>query len=269
MVSFLHELPRVRTEDVLNPSPKNFKSLEIREILAAAGAGAGAVQVPAEARCPVPKSRKARVWHFVNSIMEYRGNWMNEQKGSLMMVSSIIATCTFQAAIAPPGGVWQNDTTMDMKGYCKNSTDSMCSAGKAVLSYYYPGEYYEFMKYNMVSFLGSLVVLFLVISGFPLSHKFCLWLLCLVMSGTVTCLGFTFFKAMWLVVPSHMTNHYDELKNGLYIVWAVTACIVGLFLLVRMCFWLKRFVPKGAWFTTLKLDRADSSGHARKPEPLC
>ncbi|OWM79268.1 hypothetical protein CDL15_Pgr003440 [Punica granatum] len=319
MVRFLLELPRVRTEvinitnrmgftvlDVLNHSPKDIKSLEICEVLAATGAGAGAgaetvllsqprltltaekraeagaVQVPAEAQVLVPKSWKARVWHFVKQIMEYSGDWMNDTKGSLMMVSSIIATCTFQAAIAPPGGVWQNDTTT-ATGACSNR---VCVAGNAVLAYYYPDRYYEFMKYDMVSFLGSLVVLFLVISGFPLSNKFCLWLLCLVMSGTVTCLGYTFFKAMWLVVPGHMISKYNELKDGLYWVWAVTAGIVGLFLFVRMCYWLGRFEYKDAWrrlrrlgpsalklvvdsSTHWKSHRADSSGRASKPELLC
>ncbi|PKI50224.1 hypothetical protein CRG98_029297 [Punica granatum] len=282
MVRFLLELPRVRTEvinitnrmgftvlDVLNHSPKDFKSLEICEVLAATGAGAGAgaetvllsqprltltaekraeagaVQVPAEAQVLVPKSWKARVWHFVKQIMEYSGDWMNDTKGN-----------------------------------------RVCVAGNAVLAYYYPDRYYEFMKYDMVSFLGSLVVLFLVISGFPLSNKFCLWLLCLVMSGTVTCLGYTFFKAMWLVVPGHMISKYNELKDGLYWVWAVTAGIVGLFLFVRMCYWLGRFEYKDAWrrlrrlgpsalklvvdsSTHWKSHRADSSGRASKPELLC
>ncbi|PKI39300.1 hypothetical protein CRG98_040356 [Punica granatum] len=121
-------------------------------------------------------------------IMEYRGDWMNDTKGSLMMVSSIIATCTFQAAIAPP-----------------------------------------------------------------------------VMSGTVTSLGLTFFKAMWLVVPDHVIEKYNWSKDKLYWVWKVTACIVGLFLLLRMCSWLKRFVHKVAWRRLLRLG---PNGRASKPEPL-
>ncbi|OWM79256.1 hypothetical protein CDL15_Pgr003428 [Punica granatum] len=85
------------------------------------------------------------------------------------MVSSIIATCPFQAAIALPGGVWQNDTNMAMAGPCSDS--EVCAAGNAVLAYYSPEKYYDFMKYNMVSFLESLVVLFLVISGFPIEKQ--------------------------------------------------------------------------------------------------
>ncbi|OWM79266.1 hypothetical protein CDL15_Pgr003438 [Punica granatum] len=315
MVRFLLGLPRVRTEvinitngmdftvlDVLNHSPKDFKSLEIRETLAAAraraGAGAaaetvvlrprltrgaakrdvdGAVEVPAEAQVPAPKAWKTRVWHFVKQIMEYRGDWMNDTRGSLMTVSSIIATCTFQAAIAPPGGVWQNDTTTAIGGACSNSR--VCVAGTAVLAHYYPGTYFDFMKYSMVSFLGSLVVLFLVISGFPLNNKFCLWFLSLVMSGTVVFLGFTFFAAMTLVVPGGIIASYTKFKNDLYIVWAVTAGIVGLFLFARMWSWLERFKNKDGWTWLLVVDscahwkshRADSSGRASKPEPepLC
>ncbi|OWM79258.1 hypothetical protein CDL15_Pgr003430 [Punica granatum] len=188
MVRFMLELPRVRTEvinitngmdfsvlDVLNHSPKDFKSLEIREILAAARARAGAaaetvvlrpsltrgaakrdvdgaVEVPVEAQVPVPKAWKTRLGHFVTQIMEYRGDWMNDTKGSLMMVSSIIATCTFQAAIAPPGGVWQNDTNTSVAEESPCTNSNVCVAGNAVSAYYYPHEYSDFMMYNMVSF---------------------------------------------------------------------------------------------------------------------
>ncbi|OWM79264.1 hypothetical protein CDL15_Pgr003436 [Punica granatum] len=118
----------------------------------------------------------------------------------------------------------------------------------------------------MLSFLGSLVILFQVKSGFPLSNKFCPWILCLVMSATVICLGYTFLSAMRLVVPDRMQSHYQELSKGLHIVWTVTAGIVRLFLLVRMCPWLKRFVHKDASRRLLKLG---PDGRANKPEPLC
>ncbi|PKI31980.1 hypothetical protein CRG98_047626 [Punica granatum] len=292
-VRFLLELPRVRTEvinitngmdftvlDILNHSPRDFRNLEIGEILAAARAKAGAavetdvlrprltrgavksdvdgaVEVPAEAQAQVPKAWKTRVWHFVKQIMDYRGDWMNDTRGSLMMVASIIATITFQAAIAPPGGVWQNDTIEASRGPC-GKENIVCVAGNAVLAYYYPDKYYIFMRWNMISFIGSLMVLFLLISGFPLSNKFCLWLLSLAMCATVTSLGYTFFKAMWLVVPDHLIPQYDGLKYDVYCVWAVMTGIVGLFLFIRMCYWLRRFKYKAAWRRLLRLGPSTS-----------
>ncbi|CAJ1950853.1 unnamed protein product [Sphenostylis stenocarpa] len=37
-------------------------------------------------------------------------NWMEDKRGSLMVVATVIATMTFQIAINPPGGVWQAKT---------------------------------------------------------------------------------------------------------------------------------------------------------------
>ncbi|OWM79260.1 hypothetical protein CDL15_Pgr003432 [Punica granatum] len=63
--------------------------------------------------------------------MDYRGDWMNDTRGSLMMVAIIIATITFAA----PGGVWQNDTIEALNGPGSND-GIVCVAGNAVLAYY-------------------------------------------------------------------------------------------------------------------------------------
>jgi len=60
-----------------------------------------------------------------------KGNWIEEMRGSLMIVATVIASLTFQIAINPPGGVWQQDTT-DTLGCAKNQT---CKAGTSVLAF--------------------------------------------------------------------------------------------------------------------------------------
>lgn len=243
--------------DVLNHAPKDFKILEIRGLLVAEkGAETirpihptlsanrmrdedGAAEVPAKVQEQAQESWILRrwvwaVWPLLEKLMEYKGDWMNETKGAPMMVSSIIATVTFAAAIAPPGGVWQEDTTYS----CDNSpscqicnNESICYAGSAVLGSYYPYDYIRFMKYDMTSFISALVVLFLLMSGFPLNNKFCLWLLSLAMCVTVSFLGRTFLLAMWLTIPYEMMSDFDRWKTVSYDVWRATVCAVALCLL--------------------------------------
>ncbi|XWS17454.1 hypothetical protein CRYUN_Cryun33cG0069300 [Craigia yunnanensis] len=43
-------------------------------------------------------------------------DWLDRKRSALMVVASLIATVAFQAAITPPGGVWQEDETVDEKG---------------------------------------------------------------------------------------------------------------------------------------------------------
>lgn len=89
----------------------------------------------------------------------------------------------------------------------------------------------RFMKYNMTSFISALVVLFLLMSGFPLNNKFCLWLLSLAMCVTVSFLGRTFLLAMWLTIPYEMMSDFDRWKTVSYDVWRATVCAVALCLL--------------------------------------
>ncbi|RHN47594.1 putative PGG domain-containing protein [Medicago truncatula] len=37
-----------------------------------------------------------------------QGNRMEQMRGSLMVVATVMASLTFQIAINPPGGVWQS-----------------------------------------------------------------------------------------------------------------------------------------------------------------
>ena len=55
----------------------------------------------------------ARKWHL--PILAY-DDWVKDNHGSIMVVSTVITTITFQQAISPPGGLWQaNVNDMQVK----------------------------------------------------------------------------------------------------------------------------------------------------------
>jgi hypothetical protein len=59
-----------------------------------------------------------------------QGNWMEQMRGSLMVVATVIASLTFQIAINPPGGVWQSNT--NTQDGC--APDQTCKAGTSVIA---------------------------------------------------------------------------------------------------------------------------------------
>ncbi|KAK7276515.1 hypothetical protein RIF29_17655 [Crotalaria pallida] len=60
-----------------------------------------------------------------------QSNWMEQMRGNLMLVATVIATMNFQIAINPPGGVWQSNTG-SQQGCAPNK---ICKAGTSVLAF--------------------------------------------------------------------------------------------------------------------------------------
>ncbi|KAF1897686.1 hypothetical protein Lal_00032443 [Lupinus albus] len=71
-------------------------------------------------------------WHRkLTRYQNYQSDWMEQMRGTLMLVSTVIATMSFQVAINPPGGVWQSDSNTRM-GCVPNTT---CKAGTSVIAF--------------------------------------------------------------------------------------------------------------------------------------
>ena len=101
----------------LEHGPTNFKSLIIRNILMDAGLEGGNTQdnlsPPSitivdnheSAKLAQPSKKRRNLLEF----LKYKGDWIEETHGAVMVVATVITTITFQPAISPPG-CWENKT---------------------------------------------------------------------------------------------------------------------------------------------------------------
>ncbi|KAL4625530.1 hypothetical protein ACB092_05G033200 [Castanea dentata] len=172
-------------------------------------------------------------WKKLLKHLRDKGDWINESRGTLMVVATVITTITFQPAINPPGGVWQTDVR-DSHQASGCSQDNICEAGTSVIAYKRENEYFTFMICNTVSFSASLCIIFLLISGFPLRNKVCMGFLTLSMCTTLTFLAAAYLFAFIMLVPYQADYYYDNFpyKAMLIIVGCVEFSLIAVISMV-------------------------------------
>lgn len=77
----------------------------------------------------------------------------------VLMTSMMIAGMAFQAAISPPGGVWQDDNPPH-------------KAGTAIMASRYPLAHKRFVEANKAAFVSSIVTIVLCAHGLRVTHAF-------------------------------------------------------------------------------------------------
>lgn len=172
-------------------------------------------------------------------LQQHQGNWIEETPGTLMVVATVIGTMTFQSALNPPGGVWQENTHAG--GYTCTAY-GICKAGTAIVGYDWSEDYVKFMSFNTVSFFASLCVVLVLICGFPIKNKVIMWILTIAnaMIVAVTFMLLTYMWALGLVTPGHM--YYDAYRLLGYILgtaWGVILVVVALTQIARFVFWIE------------------------------
>ncbi|KAF5480463.1 hypothetical protein F2P56_001211, partial [Juglans regia] len=229
--------------DVSETCHRDFKYLKIQDILKAAGVGRSkdlnSPLLPAlhdeEAQSAQPiieeqpaLSRFRKWWRYFYLCrwfkhLKSRGNWIDETRGTLMLVATVIATVTFQAGLNPPGGVWQQD-----------SNDGTVRAGTSIFQSHMNSDgidryYYElFLYFNTTSFVAALSVLLVVISGFPLRNKFFIWFLTLTMFIAIGTMALSYFRALYLVNPTYFEAEY------LPLIYSVVLLVSGAIHIIRL-----------------------------------
>ncbi|KAL3747178.1 hypothetical protein ACJRO7_016025 [Eucalyptus globulus] len=186
--------------DIVEYLPKDFKVIELRELLVQVGA-LRAIRFPAstthlasvappstntppvEAVPPLSLSGEIR-----KQEEDKHKKWIEKKRDSLMITATVIAAMAYQAGISPPGGVWDNDQ--------KDNSTILYYAGTPIMAANDPKGYPMFWTYNTISFLASLSTIFLLISGFPLGKKVLMWILMATMWVTIIFTALTYLQSM-------------------------------------------------------------------------
>ncbi|XP_061999170.1 ankyrin repeat-containing protein BDA1-like [Rosa rugosa] len=264
-ITYLVSLPAISKNlvnnvvlDSLEYGPGDFRSLEIQQILMDAcinknEKGKYQQQVfsttpplppPSQSTIVGERTNKTglpRLWMKLMQRLNYdKGDhWLDEMRGMLMVVATMISTMTFQVAINPPGGVWQKYEERFTIGKFEYCTKELCYPGTAVLGYVWEELMREFIKCNTISFVAFLGVTILLISGFPLTNRICIWFLSMAMCIAITFAGLTYITGVFMVMPDCVAFWVDtEYRKSVSLVWIVLLAMVGAFHTFRFLTWL-------------------------------
>ncbi|PON96207.1 Transmembrane protein [Trema orientale] len=211
------------------------------------------------------KSKLAKRWgKWVEYLKENHKNDLSQKThNSLMVVATVIASMTFQTAISPPGGVWQDNTIDNHKNPDFDCSENhTCIAGTAIFAYsdVWRDDYITFAAFNSVSFLASLAVILLLISGLPLRNKFGTWALTMAMCVTLAFTGLTFLQGLYLVTPDDIMNSMNPIFNLPIYMWIGLLGLIGFFHTIRFVSWVL-FVKKLRPNFGIRLFYDSLSGH--------
>ncbi|KAK7355635.1 hypothetical protein VNO80_14895 [Phaseolus coccineus] len=261
-IKYLLTVPEMRTAaralneagltnfEVLERGPSDFITQKIEHMLTEAGVQSITAQqgsssspriIPTQ---PPQESKRRKLWETLwLEYLQYRPNWIEEKRGSLMVVATVIATMTFQSVISPPGGVWQEDT---FSGGLNCSSSGICKAGTAVLAYDLTEEgYVTFATFNTISFFSSLCVVVMLVSGLRLDNKPMMWMLITALFLALTSMSHTYVSAQRLVTPHHLAHKVDTMNMSLSTIWIIITGVVLLFHVLHLViFCAKKFQVK-------------------------
>lgn len=227
---------------LLEDCPKDFNSFAIRNMLLDAGARVEKVNDASES-IEIAQSRNKR-WKKWWKHLKYQGDWVEENRGSIMIVATVITTLTFQQMANPPGGVWQTGgkvTTFE-------NVNITVDAGTSVIGSYDKWTYLLFMTFNAISFITSVIVTFLLISGFPIKNKFCMSLLTVALCTTLAFVVITYLAANYMVTPSSVYEckhkEFTLIQKGVLGSLVAVISLVFLICLIRFLVWVGRKIKK-------------------------
>lgn len=163
----------------------------------------------------------------------YDGSWVEETRGALMVLSTVIITMTFQPTISPPGGLWQaNSKEGETCGV------NPCLTGKSVLASTSKVNFTGFMFYNTLSFSCSVATIFLLMHGATLRKHFSLVILAFCMSVNLVSLSLEYVAAIYQITPDHVYEEgYNFIVRPIYIiVWVIALAL--LYHAMRFAYWV-------------------------------
>ncbi|PPD66183.1 hypothetical protein GOBAR_DD36939 [Gossypium barbadense] len=121
-------------------------------------------------------------------------DWLTRKRDSLMVVASLMATMSFQAGLTPPGGLWQDDFT-------GTATERSHESGHSIIADTNQSYYTQYLAANTTSFMASMSIILLLVTGLPFQRRFFMWILTVIVWIAITSMAITYRISLLFITP--------------------------------------------------------------------
>ncbi|KAI8021903.1 Ankyrin repeat-containing protein BDA1 [Camellia lanceoleosa] len=202
--------------DIIEHMPiRDLKAMEISRLLMQAGGHIGH-QLRGHGKILVSQPPS-----LVNGTLKpptNKDDWINRKRAGLLISATVIAGMAYQSGLSPPDGL-QSD-------------------GKSPMSAIVQQNFQEFWVANTISFVASLTIMFLLVTGLPLKNRIVRWMLVIAMWVTITTLVITYCSLVRASAPQLNMVLSISLLAWLFltfIIFLVHTCCFIILIIRKVC----------------------------------
>lgn len=177
-----------------------------------------------------PLQKPGKFKHFLKWLarqLQYKkinGSYLEEVRGALLVIATLIAGLTFNPAITPPGGLWQATSS---EGPDCSSKDP-CISGESIMAHKKAPGFLNFSTLNTHTFMTSLFIMF-VLLNFSIKNYFFTLLLSLSISTLLILLSLSYIGAIYQITPERILSQgYSRIVLPIY-AFIFVICVVMLY----------------------------------------
>ncbi|KAI7749789.1 hypothetical protein M8C21_012147 [Ambrosia artemisiifolia] len=222
--------------DVLDQCPRDLKSLETRQILMEAGVSRAndlrpSLPKPSHSSTKPSQTKRKGLWaRYVNNDHD----WIEKQRGILIVAALVVAGMSFHSGINPPGGT------------ITDTQNGRYSLGNAVQTEVDMDNWNRFVAYNSLTMITSLAIVVVLISGLPLRNKFLMWVLTLGTLFAMVSMVATYLQSLAMMAPDMYVN---VTSVWICLIWMLGCGVIALIHTIFFVVWvamklLKRRMPE-------------------------
>ncbi|XP_023750091.1 ankyrin repeat-containing protein At5g02620 [Lactuca sativa] len=131
----------------------------------------------------------SRVWKW---YLNHNGDWLEKQRGILILAAILVAGTSFYSGLHPPGGTFINSNDGPL--------------GNAVQTEVVMGNSTTFVIHNTIIMVVSMMIALVFLCGISLRNKFCLWVLNLASACILFYTTLTYLQEIAWMSPDSWVN---------------------------------------------------------------